>query len=162
MKPKVSELVLVDFVIINSNFKFIMPTNEENFDFQKQVADYSLDMDFSIVRRPGNPRVFIKAAINYEKNLLPGYSIFAEGVAIYNLSDSADIDSKKAAGLLQFSGVSIAINSLRFYIALITSCGPLGKFLLPSIDINDLIQQKGNAIAQKVKKSNKGKRLGKK
>jgi preprotein translocase subunit SecB len=53
--------------------------------------------------------------------------------------------------LLQYSTVSIALNLLRGFIITLTSAGPCGKYILPSIDIDDLFRQK-NEAAKKAKK----------
>jgi preprotein translocase subunit SecB len=141
MKPQLSPLVLNDFAIINCNFKFTAPPEKSNI--RKIIDEYSLDMDFAIVKDDENTRVFIKVAINHGDNKLPGYSIFAEGVAIFELTDVNSLSEEDKKSLLQHSAVSIAINSLRGFISSLTANAPFGKYILPSIDVNNLFQQKG-------------------
>lgn len=140
MKPKLSPLVLNDFAIINCNFKFTAPPEKSNLKII--VEEYSLDMDFAIIKETDSTRVFIKTAINHGDNKLPGYSIFAEGVAIFELTSTNTLSEEDKKSLLQYSAVSIAINSLRGFISSLTANAPFGKYILPSIDVNNLFQQK--------------------
>lgn len=153
MIPQLSPLVLNDFAIINCNFKFTAPPESTNI--RKIVDEYILDMDFAIVKEDDDStRVFIKTAINHGDNKLPGYSIFAEGVAIFELTDVSALTEEDKKSLLQYSAVSIAINSLRGFISSLTANAPFGKYILPSIDVNNLFQQK----ATKVKKDTQRKK----
>ena len=142
MKPQLSPLILNDFAIINCNFKFTAPPEKTNI--RKIVEEYALDIDFAIVKDKDNTRVFIKASINQGDNNLPGYSIFAEGVAIFELISTSSLSEDDKKSLLQYSAVSIAINSLRGFISSLTANAPFGKYILPSIDVNNLFQQKVN------------------
>lgn len=142
MKPQLSPLVLNDFAIINCNFKFTAPPDKTSI--RKIVEEYDLDIDFATVKDEEKIRIFIKAAINQGDNNLPGYSIFAEGVAIFELISSTSLSAEDKKSLLQYSAVSIAINSLRGFISVLTANAPFGKYILPSIDVNNLSQQKTN------------------
>lgn len=150
MKPKISPLILLDFAILNSSFKFIAPP--DNTDIRKLISEYLLDIDFAIIQDSDNTRVFIKAAINQNDNTLSGYSIFAEGVAIFNISQTANLTEEDKKSLLQFSAVSISLNSLRGFISSLTANAPFGRYILPSIDVNDLLQQKIKTISKPAKK----------
>jgi len=150
MKPQLSPLILIDFAIINSSFKFIAPS--DNSDIRQLVSEYQLDIDFAIIPENENTRVFIKASVNQVENEIPGYSIFAEGVAVFNLSEKATLSEEDKHGLLQYSAVSIALNSLRGFISSLTSNAPFGRYTLPSIDVNDLFQQKAKIVQKKTAK----------
>lgn len=152
MNPKLSPLKLNDFAIINCNFNFTAPPEKSNV--RKIVDEYSLDMDFAIIKDGDISRVFIKTAINQGDTKLPGYSIFAEGVAIFELTSANSLSEKDKTSLLQYSAVSIAINSLRGFITSLTANGPFGKYILPSIDVNNLFIQK----AAKIKRNTPAKR----
>lgn len=140
MKPKLSPLILNDFAIINCNFKFTAPPEKSSI--KKIVDEYSLDMDFAIIKEDDSTRVFIKTSINHGDNKLPGYSIFAEGVAIFELTSENSLSEEDKKNLLRYSAVSITINSLRGFISSLTANAPFGKYILPSIDVNNLFQQK--------------------
>lgn len=153
MKAQISPLNLLDFAIINCSLKFIAPT--ENTDIRKLVSEYPLDIDFAIIQESDRTRVFIKTAINQEEHEMPGYSIFAEGVAMFELSKSATLTEEDKKALLQYSAVSIALNSLRGFISSLTANAPFGKYILPSIDINDLFRQKAKSVQKVVPKRKK-------
>ncbi len=148
MKAPLSPLTLIDFAIVNSNFRFISPPGAINI---KQVAaTYEIDIDFAILADPDstNTRIFIKTAINNVKEPKPGYSIFAEGVGVYRLSNDAALSEEDKQSLLQFSAVSITLNSLRGFISSLTSNAPLGRYILPSIDVISLFRQKAQSIEE--------------
>lgn len=141
MKPLLSPLVLSDFAVLNSNYRFIpLPDNMTNI--RQIVSSYGLDINFAITPQANNTSVFIKASVNQGEDELPGYSLFAEGVAVFSLNKEADLSEEDKKTLLQYSAVSIALNSLRGFIASLTANAPLGRYILPSIDVNDLFQQK--------------------
>lgn len=140
MIPLLSPLILVDFSILNSNFQFIAPGDDDEIgnDF---FANYEIDLDFAIFTED-DTKIFVKVAINQVENPAAGYSIFAEGVALFKLNESVELSEEDKVSLLQFSGFSITLNSLRGFITALTSIAPLGKYILPSIDVNDAFRQK--------------------
>lgn len=154
MKPKISPIALVDFGIINSTFKFIPPQVEMNM--VEIVQSYEIDFDFAVFEQSDFIRVFVKSSINLGQEQKPGYGIFAEGVAIFNLADNSALRDQEKKKVIRFSTVSIAINSLRGFISSLTSAAPMGRYVLPSIDIGDLFTQKAQrAQERKAKKSKK-------
>lgn len=158
MKVQLSPLVLLDFAILKSSFKFSTAKQETNI--RDIAASYELDIDFAILKESDNStRIFIKSAINQGKSKLPGYSIFAEGVAVFNLSKEVPLSKEDKNSLLQYSAVSIALNSLRGFIASLTANAPFGRYILPSIDVNDLFKQKLKATQMKEIKSKRNKKV---
>jgi len=154
MKPKLSPLKLLDFAIINCNFKFLAP--EDKIDIRSTFESYVIDIDFAIISESNGTRVFIKTSINQIENMLPGYSIFAEGVAVFDIAKTDSLSEENKKSLLQFSSVSIALSSLRGFITALTANAPFGKYTLPSIDVNDLFNQKSKTrLKQSSKKSRK-------
>jgi len=83
-----------------------------------------------------------KIDINNGEKKLPGYSIFAEGVAFFNLEDKTSLSEEDKFSLLNFSAFSIALNSLRGFVTSLTANAPWGKYTFPSIDVNDIFKQK--------------------
>lgn len=144
MIPLLSPLILVDFSILNSNFQFIAPGDDDEIgnDF---FANYEIDLDFAIFTED-DTKIFVKVAINQVENPAAGYSIFAEGVAFFKLDESVELSEEDKVSLLQFSGFSITLNSLRGFITALTSLAPLGKYILPSIDVNDAFRQKSKKV----------------
>ncbi len=149
MKIKSSPLEFIDFYILQSNLVFVEP-NRKNVDVKKLFANYNIDIDFSIKTEDNNQLlVFIKVEINNIDKNKDGYSIFAEGVAIFNIEGIQDFNEQDKSGLMFYSTLSIAINNIRNYISNLTSNSPLGKYNLPAIDVNDLHSQKKKLLGNK-------------
>lgn len=153
MKARLSPLLLKDFAIINCDFKFI--PSPKDIDFRKLVSEYMIDLDFAIDTNKGITRVFIKAGINKGEKKLPGYSIFAEGAAFFELSEDDTLSEDDKKSLLGYSAISIALNSLRGFIITLTANAPLGKYIFPSIDVNKLFRDKINLTTKKKKTEQK-------
>lgn len=162
MKLVKSELVLEEFFIVNSDYNFNEPKND-NANLKEFFNDYEIDIDF-IVRDVKNEQdkyiIFAKVAINNKKDkVLPGYSLFAEAVSIYSFDPNSKLKEQQKTDFLWSSGVSISINCLRNYISSITAYYPLGKFMLPSVDLTSLLNTKMANLKKakeiKIKKVNK-------
>ncbi len=140
-------MVLIDFAILNSNFKFTPPPIET--DIPTLISTYEIDIDFAVVEnKDEHIRVFVKTSINQGANEKAGYSIFAEGASIFNLLKDENMPEDELKSLVQ-SSISIALNNLRGFISSLTSNAPFGRYILPSIDMRDLISQKAHAIQEK-------------
>lgn len=140
MEPKFSPLELSDFSILNCNLHFIPP--KDGVDPKELFSKYPLDLDYAISAEGDNIKLFIKAMINWTESPLEGYKIFAEGVAFFKLPLSVEMRQIDRAVLSNYSTISIALNSLRGFISALTGHAPFGKYTLPSVDVNDLFNQK--------------------
>lgn len=137
-----SPLELKDLAVIRFEYTF------SSFEASRNVAalfsSYELDMDFMI--RPGDNgayHIYVKGLINNDAvvaNRKPGYSITAESVGVFTITEGTDKELEKK--LLVNSGVSMTLNHLRAFIAGTTGQFPLGKYLLPSIDLGHMIESK--------------------
>lgn len=140
----VSNLKFIEFFILRSNFQFNLPENE--IDIRELFDKYFIDVDFGKREEKMKDKIileiFVKANINNQENPLPGYSLSAEGVGIFELSFSENLAKQDLDSLKDVSSLSITINALRNYITQITMSGPVGKFNLPAVSVNDLIKQK--------------------
>jgi len=149
MKIKSSPLEFIDFYVLNTNFKFIKPVKED-IDIETLFKKYEADINFSLkLEKKINLLVFIRVKINDDKNNLAGYQIIAEGVAIFNIQNIRNLNQRDKSNLMYFSSLSIAINNIRNYISMLTSSAPLGKYVLPAVDVNDLHKQKKAAMRKK-------------
>jgi hypothetical protein len=156
MIAKKSPLVLETFFVVESRFKFIQP-NDELQNPQTELFDhYEIDLDFSIrpVSEDIDPvitfNVFTKMSINQPKKPLEGYSAFMEVVGAYSLSKES-LSDKDVENRMSLSALSIMINCLRGVLMDISSNAPLGRYILPSIDVNDLLKQKAGKGKRRVK-----------
>lgn len=142
MKPRPSPLTIIDFALLNLEYNFIQPQSQDlHFDPRKVFNDYDIDIDFGITSND-IIHVVIKAEINRRDKKAPGYSIFAEAACLFEFNKDMEIDEKAKNDIEGFSTVYIALNTLRGFISQITANGPFGRYVLPSIDLNDLISQK--------------------
>ena len=147
MKAKLSPLQLLDFAIMQLEFDFL-PTEDVNDDPVKYFGEYELDVDFGIFDDDELLRVFIKAKINEDKSH-PGYRIIAEAACMFKFNQVEILSDDVKNNLQGYSSIYIALNSLRGLISNFTANAPFGRYVLPSIDLNDLIQKKQAVSKQK-------------
>lgn len=157
MKLIKSPLILDDFFIINSNYKFIEPVSQ-NEDLKVLFNDYEIDIDFIVRSVPKEENKFVilsKVSINQNENPISGYSLFAESVCFYSFDTSSGLNENEKSDMLWHSGVSMSVNSLRNFISSMTSFCPLGKYTLPSIDLTSLLNEKKKILSKKKKNETK-------
>jgi preprotein translocase subunit SecB len=148
IKARFSPLRIVDFALLRSHFELI--SSETEIHFRKVAPDYTVNTDFAITSDEQNlQKVFMKIAVNQIENPLPGYGLFAEGVGIFQLLEEDKLSDEDKISL-QYSAVSIVLNNLRAFLSNLSAYGPLGKYLLPSIDLNDLFNQKIDTRKERV------------
>lgn len=151
MTPKLSPLEIQDFAILNCSFAFT-PFSEEfktSEQIQEAMKAYEIDIDFAMPRDKGI-NVFVKVTINH-KSKMPGYSIMAEGVSVFKLNENTKMDEVMKSQLTSYSAFSITLNAIRGFIASLTANSPYERYILPSIDVNDMFQQKTDIAIQKAK-----------
>ncbi|MEC3879338.1 hypothetical protein [Parapedobacter sp. 10938] len=146
MIAKRSPLDLAEFALLSQQYKFT--PLDDGVNVMALMDGYEIDIDFSISTRDDIQfQLYVSIGIN-KKGVLPGYTISLEGVGFFDFANAGDISKKEKGEFLQFSGISICINQLRGIIISLTSNGPLGKYLLPSIDVNDLLAEKLKTISK--------------
>jgi len=157
MKPIASPLNIIDFAILNFELHFIQPKKKNDVDINQLFTEYDIDIDFTI---HGNDiiQVFLTADINKERNKRQGYSISAEVACIFEFNKAIEITAAAKKQIEGFSTIYIALNSLRGFISQFTASAPLGRYILPSIDLNDLIRKK-QALAMDEKKTKAPKKI---
>ncbi len=162
MIANISALQIVDCAITRMDFTIKAPNDD--VDLPEVFGKYTVDIDFGIVKRE-LIQVFITAKINMDEKL-PGYCIEAEAGCFFKFSDEAEITEQERNGMEGFSTIYIALNSLRGLISNFTANAPFGRYILPSIDLNDLVMRKQQQqteepklIAHKNEKKNSKKRI---
>lgn len=150
MKPSPSPLSIIDVTVLNFEYSFIFP--KEEIDFKQNFEKYDLDIDFSL-RSNGFLEVFMRSEINRGEVKLPGYSIYAEIVCIFEINKDIKISEEEKNNIEGFSTIYIALNNLRSIISNFTGSAPIGRYILPSIDLNNLIEQKKSLIGKGEKSS---------
>lgn len=140
MKPVLSPLRLTDFSVLAANYALVSPeTGEAVFAL---MDNYAVDIDYMIDITGENHRVFVQLEVNKIEQPLPGYTLSAEGVAVFTFEKEAELNHAEKSLFIRYSAVPIAIHSLRMYIATLTSAFPFGKYIFPAIDLEDLMAQK--------------------
>lgn len=157
MIVKRSPLDLAEFALIDQEFKFVQP--EDQTEVETIFDQYAIDIDFSI-NTPDEVhfQILVKIGVNPGQQL-PGYCIASTGVGFFDFSRSPSLSQQEKRDFLQLSGISICINQLRGIMATLTANAPFGKYLLPAIDVNDLLKQKVDSLKKKdVKQTRKTKK----
>ena len=145
MIAKKSPLILNNFFLLNHRYQFIQPTEVPNI--VELTEMYLIDIDFVVqVVDEDLFQLFIKIGVNNTEKALPGYRLFIEGACVFSFDKSVNLSDVDKSNLLHFSGISICINNLRNIIATITTNGLFGKYTLPTIDVNQLLADKNEAI----------------
>lgn len=146
---KRSELKLVHWFLVKADYEFIGdPTQLRRLDDQ-----YPIQMDYHI-QDVEDDQVFVmaKAEINKDKDRLPGFVLTAEGGAIFNIKEAKEkLTKEQLQHLVVMSGLNIAINHLRNNLAMMTFQSPIGPYILPAIDLGDLIDKKQKIVREKQK-----------
>lgn len=142
--PK-SNLELLDFLVLNTEYVFIEPKQEA--DIRDVFNTYHIDINFDKTREINQDNsthfnVHIVVSINTGDKPLPGYQIKAKGVALFQLTHNVHLSKKEETNLKNISALSITINALRNYVSQLTAHGPFGKFVVPAVNVNDLIKAK--------------------
>jgi len=150
MKAQKSPLMLNSFLLINHTYQFV-PQEEVPFNIEI-MEQYPIEIDYVIQEaNDGVYQLFTKIDINNTAEPLPGYKLFIEGVSIFSFDKNKPVSDTDKFALLHISGISIGINSLRNIISTITSNGPFGKYTLPSIDVNKLMEDKRQMVGKQDK-----------
>jgi preprotein translocase subunit SecB len=141
MQVRKSPLILEEVFIIASNIISVPETDEST----GLLNAFDIDVDFDIYANEQDTdarRVVVSVSGNDPENPVPGYcfSIVAQGT--FNYDKEAKIKKKDKDILLTHSAIPIVIGQIRSYLSTLTALGPLGSYLLPSIDMNHLLASK--------------------
>ncbi len=137
MEIKKSDLEFLDFNITEMNLE-IYQTN-----LFLDLNNMPIDLNYDILESEDEKDFFlIKVDLSINKNKLKKNYLFihlkAEGY--FKLNDISKKDEKKTIQYLYFTALPMLINSIRTYIMHITSFTSFGKYILPTIDLNELIK----------------------
>ncbi len=150
MKAKFSPLKLLDFKLLESHYEFIVP-EEGDLDIKELFQSYSVDIEFGLRNNEEEQEIqlFTMIQVNSgEEDSLPGYKIMVEGGGTFRIQDPEALEENLKINLTQFSTLNMMINNLRNIIYQITNLGPIGGYLLPPIDIAQLLRDKAKEVAK--------------
>jgi preprotein translocase subunit SecB len=148
MKAKFSPLQLLDFKLLETKYEFII-AGEEGIDIKDLFQSYLVDIDFEIGKTDVQDeiRLFTKIEVNFtKKKTRPGYRLMVEGGGTFRIQDPENVDEGLRNNLSQFSTLNMMINNLRNIMYQITNLGPMGGYLLPPIDISQLLRDKAGEL----------------
>lgn len=136
------------FGILNWELNFIEPENSGvKISPAKLFEDYQIDIDFHHANVSDHLlQVLLSIGINDIEEPKPGYRIFVESVGIFDLSDVLKLEEGPRQYLKIFSTTNLMIGRVRGLIPTLSSQAPFEAYQLPSFDLNDLINQKRDAV----------------
>lgn len=147
MQAQKSPLILEESFIIASNILSV-PEPEE---FKGILNDFTIDIDFDIFTNETDTearRIVVSVQGNDQDNPVPGYCFSIVAQATYNYDKLVKVSKKDKDVLLTHSAIPMVIGQIRSYLSTLTAHGPFGIYLLPAIDMNDLIKQKAVSSAK--------------
>jgi len=141
MQAHKSPLILEETYIIASNILSV----PETVDFNGQLNDFIIEIDFDIFINEEDSdakRVLVSIQGNDQDKPVPGYCFSIVAQATFNYEQNSKITKEEKDVLLTRSAIPIVIGQIRSYLSTLTAHGPFGIYLLPAIDMNDLLKQK--------------------
>lgn len=148
MISKRSDLVLDNFIIVESQLSFIIQNEQSETSTIELLNSYPVDIDFSLEQDNNEEfyRIVVTVKINFCDNKEPGYSVFVTGMGFFRFSQVTKLNEEQKVQMLQTSGLSICITNLRSYIANQTSYFPWGGFSFHAVDIQHLLEEKQRCV----------------
>jgi len=138
------------FGVLNWELKYVEP--DENIGQlipREYFEQYQIDIDFDHHTLDEQTlRVFLNLRINDVENAVPGYRIRIEALGIFDISNTLEMDEAQQQNLHGFATTNLMIGRLRGLLPTLTSQAPFGTYQLPSIDMNDLINQKVEQVSE--------------
>ena len=144
MKAIPSEIKLIDFYILRSHYTFLPSKKKiKPNEIQNLFNGYEIDIDFDHqINKDETIQVLTKIEVNNIDQPVAGYILSIEGVANFSFTESDQLTEAQKKNLKSFSTVNILIGYLRNSLATMTASSPLGQYLLPPVNINDLFAKK--------------------
>lgn len=148
MIVKKSPLKWDKFGILNWELNFIESENPgDKISPAKLFKEYQIDIDFHHANVSDHLlQVLLSIGINDLEDPKPGYRIFIESVGIFDISEVLKLEEGPRQNLKIFATTNLMIGRVRGLIPTLSSQAPFGAYQLPSIDLNDLINQKRDAV----------------
>lgn len=129
------------FVVLSSSIKTHIVKEDTSIDLSK----IPIDTDYQILTHqdqgPHTARVVLTINGNSTK-AVSGYVFELRFGAEYKLAEEIDPESREYADLLHFSALTCVINEARTYLQAQTAFFPFGSYIMPMIDMQDLVRQK--------------------
>lgn len=129
-----SAIKYIHFGVIDIDLKCNLPKEKESM-----ALDLEVDMSYDICKIEGERNIFqiVLELKLYTPNNLPGYNIYLKPYAVFELPKNDD--KKVIDKILIFTCIPMLLGSARGFIADTTTNFPLGKYFLPSLDMNGIL-----------------------
>lgn len=143
MIPEFSELKFLNYLVNESSFSTIHKEDISIEKVKETINQQSFSVDFEVFENEDDNRFFfIELNINRSKRKKQaGYSFNISIVANFELTNRSEIPEKKELQYILFSALPMVISLARSEISHITSSGIYGKYILPSINLPDLVKK---------------------
>lgn len=153
MKAKPSALRIEQFTVLNASLKTILTQNVNSEDLNDVLQKLSIDIDFDVLNLKKddlNDKCMISVTIKINESEETGYCMEVEAAGVFYFGKEADLTQKDKKNLI-YSGISMCITNIRNYMVSMTSFSAWGAYVLPPIDMNDLLKQKQKQVEMKNK-----------
>ncbi|HZW38415.1 MAG TPA: hypothetical protein VFF33_03860 [Ignavibacteriaceae bacterium] len=144
MTKKQMELSIKEFSILSLNFTYIPyeAASEEEGEILNQPVE--VDFDIQTTEKSDSIRIELDLTCNFEEeDLHPGYSYYVSCEAFFDLENAESKKDVEIDGYLLYTALPMVIDYMRGYLATISGSFPYGQYLMPIIDIDEVIE---NAI----------------
>lgn len=139
MEIEKSPLEIVNYGALNITFNSVLCDEKEEVD----IYMYPVEIDFGLNESENNLKtLFVKVWSNFDDNPKPGYSFSVETATFFRIENAEELDEQTLNNLLTYSVLGIAYSNLRGIINSISNTGPYGRYILPSVDLQDLVLKK--------------------
>ena len=134
-----SVLSFENFWVLHSSCTFI----EEETNSEVDLFSLPMYVDFDVTEtKEGFFNVYLDVNINSDDNARSGYAIFVSVFGLFYLNEIDKLSQMDIEEYSFFSAVPMLLGSTRGFIQNLTSNGLYGQYLLPTINLEDLIDQK--------------------
>lgn len=141
MRAKQSPLKFRDFTVFRSHIDFVSTDNPKNVN----LYDLPVNIDFEIFEPEQNGSLLrlVEMVLSVNKSgKKPGYRIDIRVSGVFEVEENNQVSESVINNLFGISAISLLISNIRGYLKNVTSYGAYGAYLLPSIDINQLLEAK--------------------
>ncbi len=136
-----TNLVLKKFFIANTTLLSVFPESGRRirFDRLKLVCDFDI---FMSEKEEDKIDFIVNFNIKCNEEEKPGYYFDISAVGEFTLKSIEAMNDNVENQYILFTALPMIINSTRVYIQNITSMHPFGSYLLPTLDLGKLIENK--------------------
>ncbi len=140
MNPKKSPIQQTQFAVLQSSVSVFVNKKTKQVDLKDIPLDIDYDVYFNDILGPYIYRVVMTIKGNAKKSV-PGYVFTLKVGGEYQLSEELECTSKDYDSYVYNTGVACLINEARVYLQTLTAFFPFGAYIMPMIDMNDIMKQ---------------------